>query len=864
MHKTKQSRSSEPAQHEAFQARQGATQMESTFVDRRESTIQLRQLASIMNASSHVTAQRQTANMIHHSPRMQGFRVQIAPLQRKGEEELESPQAKVGQHATVQRQEAEARQNNTGLPDNLKSGIESLSGMALDHVKVHYNSPRPAQLKALAYAQGSEIHIGPGQERHLPHEAWHVVQQQQGRVQPTTQLMAGVPINDDRGLEAEADAMGSKALQMTEDAAANPRRLTVSPTPSAGVPMQRKTGFEMELHVPVYSTASAARSPQIVKEDTALTGGERQQIKTFLGGGLEYGLDYGHESSDAFDITADHGAYQTTHGELIGALQTGGYINGDFLYRAMTNIEYRTPPLEERKEGATDRLKEIAAAVKAHASDTATKSKLTSVQTVNAPGLDLHTGVPTLALNKMVSGGSADVKSKVTAALTAVDPFVYFQTNTGVLPSEIPALFAKAKDDIGWNNFFSEGPKDKAAQLMLGHAVDLAKALVVETKPILEEMNKSDIVYLLGVPDGDLLSLQGWMTLVAQYLFGFQLEQSDFGTGSTSKNLVAYMSKTPIPTSLLALPARVRPFVDGTANGILWNALFSKLVAEAAKIDIVTAAGLTPSGVAPKEVIGADALTWITAILSGGAPYTVQSGRPLGLDDGQEGPNPKLKIQGEQAIVLEDRYSPLKISAADKKDMTKIDALIEAEWNAAVSRRSASTKTGEDTGAKAASAAAKHANLVLTTTKWIGVAERDFGVAGATLSGWKATLATNNPMLVFDDAEYANYNPLLAALKSTIIAHVDQIQKTRNDVRHEWLTGIIYRDIEYAWKDRDNNMPTLNTVGGVWVKLDGKWVAATDRGGYFQYQNKSAAWTKIERNLGGVKTFYSAVSTWIA
>jgi hypothetical protein len=104
--------------------------------------------------------------------------------------------------------------NNTGLPDGLKSGVESLSGMSLDHVEVHYNSYRPAQLDALAYAQGGEIHVAPGQERHLPHEAWHVVQQAQGRVQPTMQLRDGLPVNDEKGLEREADVMGEKALQM--------------------------------------------------------------------------------------------------------------------------------------------------------------------------------------------------------------------------------------------------------------------------------------------------------------------------------------------------------------------------------------------------------------------------------------------------------------------------------------------------------------------------------------------------------------------------------------------------------------------------------------------------------------------------
>lgn len=97
------------------------------------------------------------------------------------------------------------------MHNRLKAGIESLSGMSMDHVRVHYNSRRPAQLNALAYAQGSEIHVAPGQERHLPHEAWHIVQQAQGRVKPTIQ-MKGSAVNDDMGLEREADVMGARAM----------------------------------------------------------------------------------------------------------------------------------------------------------------------------------------------------------------------------------------------------------------------------------------------------------------------------------------------------------------------------------------------------------------------------------------------------------------------------------------------------------------------------------------------------------------------------------------------------------------------------------------------------------------------------
>ncbi|WP_211463532.1 eCIS core domain-containing protein [Collimonas silvisoli] len=117
----------------------------------------------------------------------------------------------------IQRSAADGN-NRTGLPDGLKAGIEGLSGLSMDQVKVHYNSAEPARLQALAYAQGADIHLAPGQERHLPHEAWHVVQQRQGRVQPTLAAQ-GVAINDDRGLEREADVMGGKAAQLAPAAA---------------------------------------------------------------------------------------------------------------------------------------------------------------------------------------------------------------------------------------------------------------------------------------------------------------------------------------------------------------------------------------------------------------------------------------------------------------------------------------------------------------------------------------------------------------------------------------------------------------------------------------------------------------------
>ncbi len=121
-------------------------------------------------------------------------------------------QTKADSHVVKQKHPIQRRKNTTGLPDGIKSGIENLSGYSMDDVKVHYNSTKPAQLKAHAYAQGTDIHIASGQEKHLGHEAWHVVQQKQGRVKATTQ-MKGIGVNDDTSLEREADVMGEKAMR---------------------------------------------------------------------------------------------------------------------------------------------------------------------------------------------------------------------------------------------------------------------------------------------------------------------------------------------------------------------------------------------------------------------------------------------------------------------------------------------------------------------------------------------------------------------------------------------------------------------------------------------------------------------------
>ena len=78
-----------------------------------------------------------------------------------------------------------------------------------------------AEVGALAYTQGTDIHFAPGQfkpdtsagQQLLGHELTHVIQQAKGRVQPTTEV-GGMAVNDDLSLEHEADVMGAKAASV--------------------------------------------------------------------------------------------------------------------------------------------------------------------------------------------------------------------------------------------------------------------------------------------------------------------------------------------------------------------------------------------------------------------------------------------------------------------------------------------------------------------------------------------------------------------------------------------------------------------------------------------------------------------------
>lgn len=226
-------------------------------------------------------------------------------------------QQTIGNKALAQLMETQAKGNHkeagngftTQLPTSLKSGVEALSGYSMDDVQVSYNSPKPSKLGAAAYASGSDIHVAPGGEKHLPHEAWHVVQQKRGQVQATKQI-GNTPVNDNASLEQEATEMGEQANKLGGEALAADKDTKKITAVQAAAPSQ--------LAVAQLAEASENYSETIDDEDIELYGDSinrlLDKIKHCVEEGKDRALqwrDFEHETAEAhlrlwYDMASDY------------------------------------------------------------------------------------------------------------------------------------------------------------------------------------------------------------------------------------------------------------------------------------------------------------------------------------------------------------------------------------------------------------------------------------------------------------------------------------------------------------------------------------------------------------------------------
>ncbi|WP_433727397.1 eCIS core domain-containing protein [Actinoplanes sp. CA-051413] len=121
------------------------------------------------------------------------------------------------------------------MPVAVRARMESALGADFSDVRVHTGSARAVRLRALAFTQGSDIHVAPGQwapdtsrgRLLLGHELGHVLQQRSGAVRATTQL-AGSGLNTEPAWESQADALGRRATADGAPATSVPHAGTVS------------------------------------------------------------------------------------------------------------------------------------------------------------------------------------------------------------------------------------------------------------------------------------------------------------------------------------------------------------------------------------------------------------------------------------------------------------------------------------------------------------------------------------------------------------------------------------------------------------------------------------------------------------
>jgi hypothetical protein len=426
------------------------------------------------------------------------------------------------------------RGNRTGLPDGLKSGVESLSGLSLDGVHVHYNSPEPARLNALAYTRGSDIYVSPGQERHLPHEAWHVVQQARGRVRPTMQLKEGVPVNDDEGLEREADVMGAKALMhagssFSMNLAQKTNGLSVGNSSEA--PVQRLIGFEVEYQVPTFGPTTTEVDFKEGKGTPIVA------LRRFLFGGFKYGTELGGSAKlgdNSFRQTTDHNT-AVSRGpirEMLDSMKKfdpAGVEDED----ASSNLEYVTSPVDELAKGSDKVIGKIIDRVSTLATITFSRATGDKVEDIPATAVKASTGTPVAAFRDWLSDDDFDkLEPTLQSFKNNILDSCYIQATIGVLPRAVSTLMQRAQDEEGVHH---TGVK----------ATRFYTAVRTVTDKVYSAVSKDEYIEKLKKEKQSqtIRSIAGIIELLVMYLVGEAFSQTNAFPGGTIKNAVPFLVK---------------------------------------------------------------------------------------------------------------------------------------------------------------------------------------------------------------------------------------------------------------------------------------------------------------------------------
>jgi hypothetical protein len=313
-----------------------------------------------------MTAQRKRQEMANNSPQVR----QLSAFQEIADHSFQTKQTPQLQAITdhyAAQQPIQRKGNKTGLPDNLKSNMESLSGMNLDHVKVHYNSAKPAAVEAHAYTQGANIHLANGQEKHLPHELGLVIQQARGQVQPTTSI-GGVPVNDNATLENEATRMGDMALQR-KSVSDDSRTLSANPALTPVINVVQAARIENEATQIIYTSGNIRTCPLYkkysgnqIKTNKLVDFFNANNAYTYAYNAVEKWLDTGGKYPQP--IKANAWTHNSKNGKTRN--QDTKLIHNDLIAKiGVSKIESVTPSVDSMRQKGKDFEEVYKAGVKA-------------------------------------------------------------------------------------------------------------------------------------------------------------------------------------------------------------------------------------------------------------------------------------------------------------------------------------------------------------------------------------------------------------------------------------------------------------------------------------------------------------------
>ena len=616
--------------------------------------------------------QRQLMQKLWHSPRVTQLRQQQEMMNTRSCAQQSLCPIRAGEDIgyTVQRKASagSTRFRQIAATMGAKYNVDT-SGLHATH-----HSSFPGKLNAEATIQGNKIHFAPGMDTdyNIKHEVAHAIDNTLNGTPKGDQVVNGKNVDTSR--EKVVDSMAREPLKHEHSIPVFKNK-----NPGKSSVIQLKTGFEIELSVNLFRQPSA-NSPQIAKRVNGLTPQDYLDIEAFFFGCPEYGelvSDHSIKKSDVdWDIVIEDYNLQSREefGRLLWIFYDEGYFTEDFdvLKYPMQKIEYRTRPFDEMNEDDGKSFGNTVNQIDTHAKNMVQSSSGGNSVEVNKGFL---TGAPIAKLKKLARSRKAKKavqELQKSMSKNKKNRGVSIQTNSGVLLSEVPALF---KEEVDKYNYTTP-------QVVREHIFRL-----INGKSYFDNFLKD-----LENPTAlEIDAVKGWLMLVLQYLHAELIFFSKVNTNHP-KNSYIFLNKAPsMAATLKALPQRVRNYLDNDEVKEHWHHTL-RLYAKDIHSDksFLEELGAKHFNIHLKYVRGAQRFlkprydTWLRGILG------LTTNEPT--DEYESDESSKIELEDfpiqtdddQKLIVLEHRYADTKYKS---RGVDSLRNILTTEWQEATARR---------------------------------------------------------------------------------------------------------------------------------------------------------------------------------